>query len=431
MPNVRATKLKKRAQGNKLPLQRVVKILLTVFLIACGIWLGRSPRFYNEALLSTFFAATLTGANVIHFRIRPAKEDALLVLCGTFLFAAIDFQLLHYRPALAAWLSFAGLSSLVVLGARTIWAEGSARRFLALGFVPAVLLVGSEYVASTFLEWTAAAHPRVLDLYLYSFDASLGVQLPFLVGRAFVKWPYLRLASLISYVGLGIPIALIYVGRLLRLREKAVPSFIALLATGPMGVLFYNLFPALGPVHLFRAQFPYDPIATAQVSRLYLERVKLFGPPNAIPSLHMAWALLVWWYSRGLSWWERSVALGFLVFTALATLGTGEHYFVDLVVAFPFAILVEGVWALNLSWNDKRRVIAATGGLICTLGWFAALRYGMRFFWLSPLFPWALCACTIALSLALELRLSRSLVKTGTEHALPRSCALSQLDGVK
>jgi hypothetical protein len=57
----------------------------------------------------------------------------------------------------------------------------------------------------------------------------------------------------------------------------------------------------------------------------------------------MAWVLLVWWYSRALSWWERSIAFFFLFFTVLATLGTGEHYLIDLVVAFPFAVFVEAL----------------------------------------------------------------------------------------
>jgi hypothetical protein len=388
-------------------LRQGARIALTFLLMACGIWLGRSPQFYVEALISIFFACTLATAIIIHFRILPSWRDALLVLCGTFLFAAIDFRLLHYRPMLASWLSFAGLSSLLILGVRTIWAEGASRKLLALAFVPALLLVGSEYFASTFLEWTAAAHPKVLDLYLYSFDASLGLQLPFLVGQRFAMWPTLRLVSLVFYVGLGIHIALIYAGRLLRLHEKAVPSFVAFLATGPMGVLFYNLFPALGPIHLFRQQFPWQPLSAGEASRLFLEPVTIPGPPNAIPSLHMAWMLLVWWYSRGLSWWERSVAFAFLAFTVLATLGTGEHYFVDLVVAFPFAVLVESVCSFGLSWKDKRRLAAIGGGLLCTLGWLAALHYGTHFFWASPLLPWTLCSCTIAFSLVLEQQLRR------------------------
>src|SRR5437773_4340636 len=209
--------------------KQVARIVVTFLLIASGIWLGRNRPFYTEAVVSIFFACTLTSVSVIHFRIHPSWRDALLFFFGTFLFAVIDFQLLNFRPMFASWFSFAGLSSLVILGVRAVWAEGASRKLLALGFVPALLLVGSEYFASNFLEWTAAAHPKVLDLYLYSFDASLGLQFPFLVALGFASWPSLRVTSLIFYIGLAIPIGLIYVGRLLRLGEKAVPSFVAFL----------------------------------------------------------------------------------------------------------------------------------------------------------------------------------------------------------
>src|SRR6266576_7349521 len=238
--------------------KQVARIIVTFLLIASGIWLGQNRQFYTEAVVSIFFACTLISVSVIHLRILPSGRDGLLVFCGTLLFAAIDFQLLHYRLILASWLSFAGLSSLVIMGVRAVWAEGASRKLLALGFVPALLVVGAEYFAGNLLEWTAAAHPKVLDLYLYSFDASLGLQFPFLVAQGFARWPSLRVTSLIFYIGLAIPIGLIYVGRLLRLGEKAVPSFVAFLTTVTVGILFYNLFPALGPIHLFREQFPWQ-----------------------------------------------------------------------------------------------------------------------------------------------------------------------------
>ena len=406
--------------------KQVANSILTFFLIACAIWLGRSWQFYVEALASIFFACSLASVIVIHFRVAPSLQDAVLVFCGTLLFAAIDFQVLHYKPTFASWLSFAGLSSLATMGVRTIWANGATRRLLSFAFIPSLLLVTSEYFASTFLEWTASAHPKVLDLYLYSFDASLGLQLPFLIGQRFVLWPWLGRASALFYIGLPIPIALVYAGRLLRLRENALPSFVAFLATGPVGVLFYNLFPALGPVHLLPRDFPWHPLLTRSVSRLLVEPVVIPGAPNAIPSLHMAWVLLAWWYSRGLSWAERGVVFAFLIFTALATLGTGEHYFVDLVVAFPFALLMEALCAFSLGWRDKIRLAASVGGLFFVLGWLAALRYATHFFWASPLVPWVLCFCTIAGSLALERRLHRQAERASAGDPIQFAALLSE-----
>ena len=391
-----------------MPLTRATKVLLTLPLLAAFAWLGCSAPFYNEALVSAFFGFALASVLIIHFRVRPSWQDALLLLAGTLLLAGVDFRLFHFKQAVMAWFSFAGFSSLFILGLRTVWAKDADHKLLLLAFVPSLLFVISEYFADNLLQWTSAVHPKVYDLYLFSFDSSLHVQIPFLVGQAFSLWPNLRAAALLFYIGLPIPIALIYAGRVLRMREKAIPSFVAFLATGPIGILFYNMLPALGPVHVFGRAFPWHPLSPAQAARLLAEPIALSGAPNAIPSLHMAWVLLVWWYSRGLSWWERAVAFAFLFFTVLATVGTGEHYFVDLVVAFPFALLMEALCSFESPWTEQPRLAALGFGLFATLTWLLALRYAVRFFWISALLPWTLCVVTIALSLTFEWQLDRA-----------------------
>ncbi|HEV7968299.1 MAG TPA: phosphatase PAP2 family protein [Candidatus Acidoferrales bacterium] len=381
---------------------RIIKIALTALLLACGVWLATNRQFYSEALVSAFFALALANVIVIHLRILPTGMDAGLVLSGTIAIGLIDLQVLHFRPAPLVWLAFAGLSSFLVFGGRSIWANRTDRTRLLFGFIPALLFVVSEYFADNLLRWTAAHHAKDLDLYLLSFDSSLGIQIPFVMGQAFSIWPLLRLVAVLFYIGLPIPISLIYAGRVLQDREKALPAAVAFLATGPIGMIFYNLFPALGPAHLFLQGFPWHPVTFAQASKLLPAPIALNGPPNAIPSLHMGWVLLVWWYSRGLSWWERSIALLFLFFTVLATLGTGEHYFIDLIVAFPFALLIESVSVDSLKIIDRRRVLALCIGLGGTLGWFAVLRHAAKLFWVSPILPWSFCAATVVLSLLSE-----------------------------
>jgi PAP2 superfamily len=403
------------ARIDEMPLNRTTKAILTALLLACGIWLGTNRQFYREALAGAFIAMALASVIIVHLRLRPAWLDALLILAGTLVLGAIDFRVLHFRHAIMAWLSFAGLSSLVIFGIRTIWAKDSERKLLALGYVPTVLFVVSEYFADDLLHWTAANHPKVLDLYLFSFDSSLGVQIPFVMGQAFSAWPWFRLAGVLFYIGLPIPIALIYAGQLLRVRERAIPAMVAFLATGPVGVIFYNLFPALGPVHLFGQGFPWHPLSMAQAAGVIAEPVAIAGPPNAIPSLHMAWVLLVWWYSRGLSWWNRSIALLFLSFTVLATLGTGEHYFIDLIVAFPFALLLASMCAFALKITDRSRLLAFCAGLAGTLGWFALLRHELPLFWKTPALPWSFCAATVIATLLCERQLRQHKGTTALE----------------
>jgi hypothetical protein len=197
-------------------------------------------------------------------------------------------------------------------------------------------------------------------------------------------------------------IGLVYAGQLLRDRTRAVSAMLAFLITGPVGVIFYNLFPAVGPIHIFLGQFPWKPIPTEQVTRLLVEPIAVAGLRNCMPSLHMGWVLLAWWYSRGLSIWERGIAMAFLVFTIFATIGIGEHYSIDLVVAFPFAVFLQGVCALGLRWNDRARVTAMVCGLLLTLGWICALRLALKVFWMSPAIPWTCCILTVASSILVQ-----------------------------
>jgi hypothetical protein len=383
-------------------LNAAVKIVLTVALLACAAWLGSSAQFYIEALISAYFALTLIGATIIHLRVHPSWRDALLVILGCLVFAVIDFRLLHFKPAIAGWLSFAGLASLLIMGVEAVWAEGESRKLHLLTFLPSVLFVTSEYFADDMLKWAATIHHKVYDLYLYTFDASLHVQIPFLVGQQFALHPSLRTTSLIAYIGLSIPIAFVFAGQIRRVREKALQCFATFVLTGPMGILFYNVVPALGPAHLLRQDFPSRPLPIEQAARIFLEPIALAGPRNAIPSLHLAWVLLAWWYARGLSWWERGIAMFYLIFVGLATLGTGEHYFIDLIVAVPFALFMEALLAFDLPWTDAKRATGIAFGLLATLAWLVSLRFIPHVFWSTPVLPWTLCAGTVAFSLYLE-----------------------------
>ena len=283
-----------------------------------------NSRFYTEAMVDAFFALALASVVILHLRVQPKWLDVLSILAGTAIFAAIDFRVLHYSPEIMAWFSFLGLSSFLVIGVRTVWAAKEQRRTLLYAWVPALLFVMSDYFASTMLAWTAAAHPKTLDLYLLSFDFSLRVPVAFIAGQIYTNRPWLHNAGLIAYIGLAIPIALVYAGRLVRFKEKAFPSMLAFLITGPLGILFYNFFPAGGPHNLLPRFFPFSPPPVMQVPRIILESVAIGGARNAMPSLHMAWVLLAWWYSKGLSWLERGIVLLFVVLAGFFDHGDGR-----------------------------------------------------------------------------------------------------------
>lgn len=374
-----------------------MKIALTALAVACTARFVCSRTFYDEVMVSPFLALALASVVILHLRVFPKLRDAGLIVAATFAMAAVCFLWLRFPHAVMACFSFVGLSSFLVMAVRTVWEKD--RRLLLYTFVPAFLFVASDYFASNMLDWTNAAHPRTLDEYLLMFDASLHIQPAFLAGRAYEMWPWLHNMSLIAYVALAVPIAMVYGGRLRLNREKAFPAMLAFLITGPMGILFYNIFPAAGPHNLFGHRFPFEPLPYDRIAHILLEPVAIAGPRNAMPSLHLTWVLLAWWYSRKLSLFERVIAFLFLGLTAFATLGTGEHWLADLVVAFPFALMIQALCAYQLPINDARRRTAFLFGLLTTLAWLVLFRYATRLFWTSPVVPWTLIAATLALTM--------------------------------
>lgn len=383
--------MQRKVTGRK---YRPIKVLLTLPLIPLVLLLALSRQLYTGGA-GAFLTFILASFVIIHLRIRPRWVDVVLIVLITAFLAMVEFHMFHHPPRIMAYFSFLGLSSFVIMAVRSIWAREG--RFLLYAWVPVAIFAVTVPFVNAMHEWTAKAHPKTLDLYLLSFDSSLRVHLAFSVGQYYARLPWLHNSALLAYVGVAIPMALVYVGRLIRFREGAFPSALAFLIAGPMGFLFYNLFPACGPLYVFGQAFPFHPPTIAVLSRLALVPAAFPGARNAMPSLHLAWTLLAWWYSKGLSWIERLFAFAFLALTVLATLGTGEHWFADLIVAFPYALMIQAICAYHVPWKDPGRKTALILGLGGTLGWIATLRYGTDLFWTSAIVPWALSAATITL----------------------------------
>jgi hypothetical protein len=372
--------------------------------VAAGIVaLATSRSFYLDSTANVFFACTLAAAAILHFSVAPWKDIFPVAGCVALL-AVIDFGVLRFPESgiIGPAVSLFGMSSVLVFAMRTIWTPREGRGTYLSALVGAVLFVASDYAAMYLHRITEWLHPRTLDLYLNNFDAALGIQLSFVAGALFVAHPLLNFISAIFYIALPVPLALDFGGLLRKRSPRALPAMLAFLLAGPVGWLFYNLFPACGPRHIFAGAFPLEAMTMAQAQRVLLEPIAIKGLRNAIPSLHMAWVLLAWWNSRGLSRWVRGVALLFVGFTVLATLGTGEHYFVDLVAAFPFAVMVQALADFNLPWRARERWLPFAACLGIQLAWLAALGLAPRMWWLSPAVGWLLSAATIASAVWLE-----------------------------
>jgi hypothetical protein len=402
----------------KMPLP--LKIILTAVAVAAPLWLSTNSRLYTFNALNVLISIGLLSVTILHLRLKPAWLDALSIGAAAGILSFVDFSILHYTFYVLGVFVFLGLASLATLGIRATWQDGAEGARMRLAFCFAFFSMCASVAALPLHALTGRLNPKVLDLYLYSFDASMRVQLSFLMGQAYATWHRFGDAGMFIYIGLPVVMAVVAAGLLLQSRQKAIPAMAAFVLTGPIGIIFYNLCPALGPKYVFGPRFPWNPLTIDQASRLRLEPILAEGFRNAIPSLHMAWVLLAWWYSRGLSIWERAIAMIFVVFTVFSTLGSGEHYFVDLVVGFPFALFLYALSRSYPRWTGDQKTAVALG-LALTLGWIVALRVAVRFFWISPLLPWLFCAATLALVLIRQRRLDRASDESVSGEAVPEA----------
>lgn len=382
-----------------------LEFALSIVVVAVILGLALNSTFYSETIVSAYSSLALFGAVIVIGVIRRSWIDLLYILGGTAVLYLLDYRIMGFKPAFMSGFSFAGLAAFAVFGIRTVWARRDERKTLLYGLIPVTLFVMSEYLASTLLDITEKLHPKTFDLFLYSFDSSLRVQFSFLAGQLFWKFPQLRTLCLIFYIALPLPLALVYAEQLRKLGSKALIVMTAFLITGPIGILCYNMVPACGPAHLFGRGFPFHPLSIADAARMALLTLPVQGARNAIPSLHMTWVLLAWWNSKGLSRWVRAIALSFVWATILATTGSGEHYVIDLVVAFPFSLMVQALSSYSLPLRSGPRRVAFLFGTFTTMAWLMILSFGTRVFWISPIVPWVLVVATVATSIVLWHRL--------------------------
>ena len=243
------------------------------------------------------------------------------------------------------------------------------------------------------------------DEYLLFADRGFGFH-PSLAAYSFVDHFGLFTFISIVYESLFFALALCYALQMSPSR-KAGRIFAVFFLAAILGALCYKFLPACGPVWLLGSSCYTGEISSscADISATDLGRVQLDGswPRNAMPSLHMAWALLIWWALRDRRI-VRWIALTFACCTALATLGGGEHYLVDLIAAFPFAL---AVWSLSMGdppFSDPRRLLPFAGSCAALLLWIDCIRFDPTLFQISPVLTWAASLAIVAGTLIVLFR---------------------------
>ena len=355
-----------------------------------------------------YLPLSIAGALFFYARLHSSMRERLFWAVATAAFVGV------LRPPLTHWmavsfglLAVTGMSALLMMGLRAIWSEGSERKRALAQFGPALLVVFFVFFAQHALGLANLLHPKTYDLYLYVADGALGFQPSFLAGRMMQSVAALRIVTVLVYLCLPLYVGAIYALRLPRDAERPSWDIITMMMlAGFGGWALYNLVPATGPRYFFDT-FPVAPLSYKSLSRVFLEPldVSLAVPRNAIPSLHMAWVLLLLWCSRPLSRGWRAFAVAYTAVTAFATLATGEHYLIDLVASLPFALMVKAIVLPDGKPEMRIRLAGVGTGLSLTLAWMLLVRYGTKVLLVSPVVPLVLIAATAVVVSYLEARL--------------------------
>lgn len=176
----------------------------------------------------------------------------------------------------------------------------------------------------------------------------------------------------------------------------------------------YQFFPVAGPVYAFTSHFfplnmppadfiPLTPTMVTPVAR------------NGAPSMHLGWAMILWLLAHlaEAPRWRAFFAI-VVGLTVIATLGKGEHYAIDLVVAVPFVVGVLGLCSHRLEWNSRSRFLAIALGFGVWVSWVILLRTSIVTFVAHPPLAWLAVIATIFVSMWLFGRLRLSLKQTNT-----------------
>ncbi len=382
--------------------------------LVCGAWRGDLSRF-------TMFGAPAAVILLFFYLLNtpPARERWAVLAGGIALEYLRVLALKDYSPEggklqdnlsiffgsapgeMNTWFSFPhgfglGLGIAVTVA---LWLRATRLASLRV-HLTALMLTQVFLLYSMAIIMLIAVVPYTFDTELHHFETTLGVYVPAFFGKAFAAWPVLSALCTLAY---GLLAGAVLGGYFLQQRQKEKPPVDILIASGIAAcfAVLYFLVPGCGPLEIFGELFPhaiplqdYEQYTSAPDPSLWR---------NAMPSLHTTWALLL---ATQLFFFHPSRLLGWgaVVYAALvvmATLGTGAHYFVDIVVALPLTLLVQALASFSLPWKD-RWIPAAAGALLVTK-WLLLLCFEQGFFTFTT--AWGMIAVTALICAGLLYRL--------------------------
>jgi PAP2 superfamily len=230
-------------------------------------------------------------------------------------------------------------------------------------------------VSVSLLGLASEVSSSVRDLDIQAIGGVLGGWPPILVAQLFARLPALGVLCTANYLLMPLELAVVH-ALAWRRHPSQAPRLLAAFVLIPLvGFPLYLLLPMVGPReawHCLNAAASFPPLTPPDITAHPTLHPELSIPRNCMPSLHTAWTLAAVFEGRRVSRSVFVVTLIWFAGTELATLGLGEHWLVDLVVAVPFTCAVYGVAGGALRTSAQRRAVVILTLLVLT--WILALR---------------------------------------------------------
>ncbi|HEV2199626.1 MAG TPA: phosphatase PAP2 family protein [Bryobacteraceae bacterium] len=357
---------------------------------------------------NSMIACGFLGALFIHFGSRPSLMHVSLSLAAgiivAFLYALLGGP---FGPNTFSYLmgagAFLGVGSILVMSLHQVWTRSSP---YALPLRDALILPVFSLIAGLCMHFANGGSHSSFDFLLYRFDSSLGLAPGPFVVSLFRELPWIRTGSSLFYGGLLCFPPLYHGWASYNGKVAKVHLMHAFVVAGVGGFVLYQICPAVGPLVTFGPQFP-DRLPA--MSAVPMNAFMSTSVHNAMPSMHMTWALLVWVAAWELGSFAVAMASVFVMFTGLAAVGFGEHYLIDLIVSVPLVMMVQGIC------TARHKLTAIGLGLV--VAWTVYLRTGIQL-------PTALNWLSMIATVMTTVFMMRTFPATGNKPRNPsRACS--------
>jgi hypothetical protein len=297
------------------PKQTLTPALLAV--PALTLW--QETGWLTEAMIGSFVLYLWSRPTLRSFAAVLGLAIALLVT-----YSLIDprvWPYVQYAPSRLGY--FLGWASVMVLARNT-----RSPAFTGAACLPLFVTFRSFGVVVFGLDKGPTA-----DGAMFLLDHAIGDP-AYVVGQWLLAHPILTTGLWIFYMAVPLTLAMAYGASLEEpLRQKRL--LWSWILSSALCVPLYLLCPVAGPAYAFPG-WPALPVGVTGAPLEVTEGLLRTG----MPSLHLTWVALSWYFAPNQPNWLRPSLAVFFAITVIATLGLGQHFIVDLFAAVPYMVVI-------------------------------------------------------------------------------------------